>query len=241
MTNRSPHVVGAGETDIGLRNFMLGTYRYMAAAMAVTAGVAYFGGQMIQANPQIAGILSSPFMLLGFVIAIPFLFGGVARKIHTMSLGGMHAFLFGFSAFLGVFMSMVTIFVPGMIIAKIFFMTVAMFAALSLFGYSTERNLSTFIKYAFAAFLGYVAINILGAFFPALRPTGTLDIIINVVALAAIAMITAWETQMLKRTYYSVAGNTAMANKMSAFGAASLLLAFVNMFNILLSLFGGGE
>lgn len=238
MNDRSPQIVGAGETDIGLRNFMLGTYRYMAAAMAVTAGVAYFGGQFIKSSPQLLGILYNPFTLLAFIIAIPFLFGGVARKIHTMSLSGMHMFLFGFAAFLGVFMSAVSLYAPGIVVAKIFFMTVAMFAALSLFGYSTGRNLTTFAKYAFAAFLGFIAIQVLGMFVPALRPTGTLDIIINVVGLAAIAMITAWETQMLKATYYGSAGNPAMANKLSAFGAASLLLAFVNMFNILMSLFG---
>jgi FtsH-binding integral membrane protein len=237
--NQFNNAVGnSAKVDVGLKNFMLGTYRYMAMAMAVTAGVAYFGGQAIQSNPQLMGLLSSPFLLLGFVIAIPLLFAGVGRKLPTMSLGGVQAFLFGFAAFMGVFMSAVSAFVPGMIIAKIFFMTVAMFAALSLFGYSTQRNLSTFVKYAFAAFIGYVAISLLGAFFPALRPSGPMDTIINVIALAAIAMITAWETQMLKRVYYSAAGNPAMMDKMSAYGAASLLLAFVNMFQILLSLFG---
>lgn len=234
--NNPANTVGA--TDVGLRNFMLGTYRYMAMAMAVTAGVAFFGGQAIQTNPQLMGLLSSPFLLLGFVIAIPVLFGAVGRKLPTMSQGGVVAFLFGFAAFMGVFMSAVSAFVPGMVIAKIFFMTVAMFAALSLFGYSTQRNLSTFVKYAFAAFIGYVAINVLGMFFPALRPTGPMDIIINVIALGAIAMITAWETQMLKRVYYGNAGNPAMEGKLAAYGAASLLLAFVNMFQILLSLFG---
>lgn len=239
MSNNFNQSVGTTtETDIGLRNFMLGTYRYMAMAMAVTAGVAYFGGQAIQANPQLMGLLSSPFLLLGFVIAIPLLFAGVGRKLPTMSQGGVVAFLFGFAAFMGIFMSAVSAFVPGMVIAKIFFMTVAMFGALSLFGYSTQRNLSTFVKYAFAAFIGYVAISLLGAFFPALRPSGPMDTIINVIALAAIAMITAWETQMLKRVYYGNAGNPAMEGKLAAFGAASLLLAFINMFQILLSLFG---
>ena len=65
-----------------------------------------------------------------------------------------------------------------------------------------------------------------------------MDIVISVVALLAIAFITAWETQMLKRIYYGVQGDAAMESKMSAFGAASLLLAFINMFQILLSLFG---
>ncbi len=237
MTNRSPQTMGTA-TDVGLKNFMVGTYRWMAVAMAITAGVAFYGGQFIKSSPQLMGILFNPFMLLGFVIAIPVLFGAIGRKVHTMSRGGMMAFLFGFSAFLGVFMSAVSLFTPGMVIAKIFFMTVAMFAALSLFGYSTERNLSTYIKYAIAAFMGYVAISLLGAFFPALRPTGPLDIIINVVALAAIAFITAWETQMLKQTYYGAQGNATLMQNLPIFGAASLLLAFVNMFNILLSLFG---
>ncbi len=238
MNDFNQNLASGAQTDVGLRDFMLGTYRYMAMAMLVTAGVAFYGGQMIQSNPQLMGLLRSPFILLGFVIAIPVLFGAVGRKLPSMSLGGVLTFLFGFAAFLGVFMSAVSAFVPGVIIAKIFFMTVAMFGALSLFGYSTGRNLSTFVKYAFAAFLGYVAISLLGAFFPAFRPSGTLDIIINVVALGAIAMITAWETQMLKRVYYGTQGNAMMMKKMSAYGAASLLLAFVNMFQILLSLFG---
>ena len=237
--NQFNNTVGnSAKVDLGLKNFMLGTYRYMAMAMAVTAGVAYFGGQAIQSNPQLLSMLRNPIITLGFIFAIPLLFGAVGRKLPTMSLGGVQAFLFGFAAFMGVFMSAVSAFVPGMIIAKIFFMTVAMFGALSLFGYSTERNLSTYVKYAFAAFIGYIVINVLGMFIPALRPTGPMDIIINLIALAAIAMITAWETQMLKRVYYSAQGNPAMMNKMSAYGAASLLLAFVNMFQILMSLFG---
>ena len=238
MNQFNNQVASRPEMDVGLRGFMLGTYRWMAMAMGVTAVVAYFFGQYMLANPAVASFVFSPFVLLGFVIAIPVLFGAVGRKLPGMSMGGVLTFLFGFAAFMGVFMSAIAIGVNPMITAKIFLMTVAMFGALSIFGYSTERNLSTFVKYAFAAFLGYVVISVLGAFFPALRPTGTLDIIINVVALAAIAMITAWETQMLKRTYYAFAGDAGMTSKMSAFGAASLLLAFINMFQILLSLFG---
>lgn len=226
------------DTELGLKSFMLGTYRYMTMAMAVTAAVAYFAGQYFLANPSVFSIIRSPFVLLGFVIAIPVLFGAIGNKLHTMSRGGVMTFLFGFAAFLGIFVSAIGMFYNPMIIAKIFFMTVAMFAGLSLFGYTTGRNLGTFVKYAFIAFTAYVGISVLGMFFPALRPTGPLDIIINVVALGAIAMIVAWETQMLKRTYYGAANNPALMDKLSLFGAASLLLAFVNMFQILLSLFG---
>ncbi len=234
MNDFNTPVGASADTDVGLKNFMLGTYRYMAMAMLVTAGVAYVSAPYVA---QI-GLFRSPFALLAFVIAIPVLFGAVGAKLHSMSKGGMMAFLFGFAAFLGLFMSAITIAFPGVVLAKVFFMTVAMFGALSLFGYTTQRNLGTFVKYAFAAFIGYVAISLLGAFFPSLRPTGPLDVIINIVALAAIALITAWETQMLKRVYYGASGDAMMMDKLSAYGAASLLLAFVNMFQILLSLFG---
>ena len=239
MTNRTPQSVGGHTTtDVGLRNFMLGTYRYMMMAMAVTAAVAYFGGQYLTTNPPALGLLYNPITLIGFIIAIPLLFGAVGSKLPTMSLGGVLTFLFGFAAFMGVFMSVITLQFRVEVIAKIFFMTVALFGALSFFGHTTERNLSAFAKYAFAAFFAYIAINVLGMIFPSMAPTGTVEVVVSGIALLAISVITAWETQMLKRIYYSVAGNAAMESKMAAYGAASLLLAFVNMFQILLSLFG---
>lgn len=226
------------ETDVGLRSFMLGTYRYMAMAMAVTATTAFFVGQALIANPALVGLIYNPVVAIGLFFGIMFGFGMIGRKLPSMSLGGVLAFLFGFAAVMGVLMSAYAAFYNPIIVAKIFFMTVAMFAGLSLFGYTTERNLTTFVKYAAIAFGAYILINLAGMIFPALRPTGPLDVIINVVALGAIAMITAWETQMLKRVYYGSAGNPAMMSKLSAFGAASLLLAFINMFQILMSLFG---
>lgn len=233
--------VGASaETDLGLKSFMLGTYRYMAMAMAVTAGVAFFVGQAILANPALIGLIYNPIVAIISIGVIMFGFGAVGKKLPSMSLGGVLTFLFGFAAFMGVLMSAYASLYDPMIVAKIFFMTVAMFAGLSLFGYTTGFNLSSIIKYAAAAFMAYIAIAVVGMFIPALSVTagGTFGMVINVIALAAIAVITAYETQMLKRIYYGSAGNPAMMKKLSAFGAASLLLAFINMFQILMSLFG---
>jgi len=119
--------IGTGaDTDVGLRNFMLGTYRYMAMAMLVTAGVAYFVGQAIIANPQILGLVYNPVTAIATFLIIVFGFGAVGRKLPSMSLGGVQAFLFGFAAFMGVFMSAYASIYNPMIVAKIFFMTVAM-------------------------------------------------------------------------------------------------------------------
>ncbi|WP_026942649.1 Bax inhibitor-1/YccA family protein [Hellea balneolensis] len=241
MNEQYNQSVGAGaETDIGLKSFMLGTYRYMAMAMGVTATVAFLVGQAILANPALIGFIYNPIVAIASIGIIMFGFGAVGKKLPSMSLGGVLTFLFGFAAFMGVLMSAYASLYNPMIVAKIFFMTVAMFAGLSLFGYTTGFNLSSIIKYAAAAFMGYILIAVVGMFIPALSVTagGTFGIVINVIALAAIAVITAWETQMLKRIYYGSVGNPAMMKKLSAFGAASLLLAFINMFQILMSLFG---
>jgi FtsH-binding integral membrane protein len=240
MNDYNNPVSQGAETDVGLRSFMLGTYRYMAMAMAVTAGVAFFVGQAIIANPNLLGLVYNPVVAIASFFIIVFGFGAVGRKLPSMSLGGVLAFLFGFAAFMGVLMSAYAALYNPMIVAKIFFMTVAMFGALSLFGYTTGFNLNAIIKYAAAAFLGFIIIGFVGMFVPALSIVGggTFAIVMNVIALAAIAAITAWETQTLKRIYYGSVGNPEMMKKLSAFGAASLLLAFINMFSILMNLFG---
>jgi len=241
MNEQYNRTVGvSAETDLGLKSFMLGTYRYMAMAMGVTAVVAFLVGQAILANPALIGLIYNPVVAIASIVIIMFGFGAVGKKLPSMSLGGVLTFLFGFAAFMGVLMSAYASLYNPMIVAKIFFMTVAMFAGLSLFGYTTGFNLSSIIKYAIAAFMGYVLIGVVGMIYPPLSVTagGTFGIVINVIALAAIAIITAWETQTLKRIYYGSVGNPAMMKKLSAFGAASLLLAFINMFQILMSLFG---
>ena len=83
-------VAETGEIDLGLKSFMLGTYRYMALAMAVTASVAFLAKDIL---PH-AVLRGNPFILLGFVIAIPVLFGSVGAKLPTMSKAGVLRFLF---------------------------------------------------------------------------------------------------------------------------------------------------
>ena len=234
--------VGTGApTDVGLANFLKGTYRHMAMAMAVTAGVAWLTGQAIQGGMIPLSLVYNPITMIGSFLVIVFGFGAVGRKLPSMSNGGVLAFLFGFAAFMGVLMSAYTFAYDPMIVAKIFFMTVAMFGALSLFGYTTKFNLSGIVKYAFAAFLGVIAISFVGMFYPPLSifAGGTVGMVINLVGLAAVSVIAAWETQHLKRVYYAYANDTSMQGKMQAFGAASLLLTFINMFTFLMNIFGG--
>jgi len=235
------------DTDLGLRTFMLGTYRYMTLAMLVTMGVAWAFGNFVLINTpfepasglsSIGMMVKNPIAALALTFGIMFAFGGVGAKLHSMSVSGVKTFLFGFAAVMGIWMSALAVFVDPMIVAKIFFMAAVAFASVSLIGYVTKKDLGTIAKFCIMAFFGYIAYRLLSMFIPGIAATGPLDQVISVIGLLAICGITAWETQTLKRTYYATAGNPAMAEKMSVFGAASLLLSFINIFSILMSLFG---
>jgi len=226
-------------TDVGLRNFMLGTYRYMAMAMGVAGIVAYFFAQYLSANPELLGVMFGNWIMpVVFFGAVIFGFGIVGRKLASMSKGAMLAFLFGMAAMLGAFSAPVALFYNPMIVAKVFFMTTALFASLSLFGYTTEKDLWKYAKLAIPVFIGFAVLMLLGSIFPAMAFSGTLEIVLLVVGLLALSVLVAWETQALKAMYYGSLGNANIQQNLSIFGAASLLLSFYNMFHILLSLFG---
>ena len=236
------NVAGGAATDVGLASFLKGTYRHMAMAMGVTAVVAFLTGQAVMNGTIPISLIYNPVTAIGSFLVIVFGFGAVGRKLPSMSNGGVLAFLFGFAAFMGVLMSAyATAAYDPMIVAKIFFMTVAMFGALSMFGYTTKFNLGGIVKYAIAAFFGVIAISFVGMFYPPLSifAGGTFGLILNLVGLGAVSVIAAWETQHLKRVYYAYANDASMQSKMQAFGAASLLLTFINMFSFLMNIFGG--
>lgn len=238
MNDRSPQYVGAGETDIGLRNFMVGTYRYMAMAMAVAAGVSYLLSQYFMANPASIKFLANPVMAIGLFVGIMFGFGYVGKNINRMSETSMFVFLFAMAGVLGAFFSLSVLFYPGMLIAKVFFMTVALFAALSLFGYSTERNLWSIAKYAAGIFMAVILLYMASFVIPAFQIAGPMDLVLSTVALIAISILVAWETQALKATYYGSVGNPSLSKKLALFGATSLLLSFYNMFQFMLNIMG---
>ncbi|MCF6221099.1 MAG: Bax inhibitor-1/YccA family protein [Robiginitomaculum sp.] len=237
-------VAQGGEMDLGLRSFMLGTYKYMVAAMAVSALTAYLFGTYVLLTPSgnlssIGHMLNSPAAAIGLVIGIMVMFGAVGRKMYSMSVGAVKVFLFSFAGVMGVWLSSIAVMVDPMISVRIFFMATVAFLGVSLVGYTIKKDLGGIAKFFIMVFVGFVAINILGMFIPALAMSGTAGFIFNLVGLVAICGITAWETQSLKRIYYNTAGNPEMAEKMAVYGAASLLLAFINIFSILMSMFGG--
>ncbi len=225
------------EVDEGLRSYMLGIYNYMATAVGVT-GVAAFGtATWAVNNPAVANALyNSPLrwviMLapLAFVLVLSF-------GINKLSRSAATALFYTFAVVMGVSMSWIFMVFSLGSITQTFFVTAAAFGALSLYGYTTKRNLSAMGTFLMMGLFGLIIAMIVNIFVG----SSALQFAINVIGVLIFAGLTAWDTQRLKHMYDVVKHNGEAMAKASIMGALSLYLDFVNMFMFLLQFLGNRE
>lgn len=217
--------------DAGLRSFMLKVYNYMAVALGVSGGVAYFASTSAPLMNAIYGntILMWTVMLapLGFVFYLSF-------RINKMSFKAAQTTFWVYSAVMGLSLSYIFLLYTGASIAKTFFIAASMFGAMSLYGYTTKRDLTAMGSFLIMGVIGIILALIVNAFVQSTM----MDMIISVVAVIVFAALTAYDTQKLKTIYYQVAGNAELAGKASIMGALNLYIDFINMFVFLLRLIG---
>lgn len=225
------------EYDAGLRSYMLGIYNYMALALAVTGiaalGTAYFA----QTNPAVAQALyASPlrwvimFAPLAFVMVLSF-------GIHKLSTPAAQAAFWAFAAVMGISISWIFMVFTGSSIVQTFFVTAAAFGGLSLYGYTTQRNLSGMGSFLIMGVIGLIIASIVNIFLA----SSAMSFAISVLGVLIFAGLTAYDTQRLKNEYDMVAGNAAVMARATIMGALSLYLNFINMFMFLLQFLGNRE
>ena len=214
--------------DQGLRSYMLRVYNYMGGALAVTGLVAWFSQGLVaqlaqQHSPLMYLLIFAP---LGFVLVLSF-------GIQRMSLGAAQATFWGYAAVMGLSMSTIFLVYTYTSIAQMFFITAATFLAMSLWGYTTKRDLAGMGHFLFMGVIGIVIASVVNIF---LRSPG-LYFAISVIGVLVFTGLTAWDTQRIKEMYWD--GDTAViAGKKAIMGALALYLDFVNLFMFLLQLFG---
>src|ERR1700753_3975875 len=225
---------GAGNAalaiDAGLRSYMLRIYNQMAAGVALTALVAWLTYQVT--GPA---LLQSPLMWV-FILAPLGLVLLSSARINTLPVTAARWLFFVYAALVGVSLSILFHIYTNSSITRVFFITAAMFGALSLFGYTTRRDLSGFGSFLFMGLIGIIIASLVNLFLA----SSALQFIVSVVGVLVFAGLTAWDTQRLKNDYiygYASAGGD-VAERAAITGALSLYLKFINLFTLLLQLLG---
>lgn len=219
--------------DAGLRGYMLSVYNYMASGVLLTGIVA-----LLFANSGLAAqILAGPGILKYVIMFAPLIFVMVMSfGVNRLSTGAMQAMFWAYAAVMGLSLSSIFLVYTGTSIAQTFFATAAAFAGLSLWGYTTKRDLSGFGTFLIMGLVGLLVASLINLF---LR-SSAMDLVISVIGVLLFAGLTAYDTQKIKSIYAHVAG-TDMMGKSVVMGALSLYLDFINMFLFLLRFMGSSR
>lgn len=224
---------GAASVDAGLRRYMLSVYNYMFSGILLTGLVAMFfawGGE----NSPAAHIMVGGGVLRYVIMFAPLAFVlGMSFGQGRMSAATLQAMFWGFAVAMGLSLSTVFLVYTGTSIAQAFFATAAAFAGLSLYGYTTKRDLSAFGTFLIMGLVGLIVASLLNLFFQ----SGPFALVISIVGVLLFAGLTAYDTQRTKSLYAYVAG-TADEQRVVIMSALSLYLDFINMFLFILRLFG---
>lgn len=214
--------------DVGLRAHMQRVYAYMGGGLALTGLLAW-----IVANTALAGIIfGTPLkwlvMLapLGFVMFMSF-------KMETISVGTLRALFWAFCATMGLSMASIFMVFTGESVARVFLITSCTFGAMSLYGYTTKRDLTSMGSFMLMGVFGLMIASLVNIF----MMSPMLQWVMSVAGVAIFTGLAAWDTQRIKQSYAEHYG--AEANeKLAVFGALSLYMDFINAFQYLLQLMG---
>ena len=226
--------VGAGvDIDVGLRDYMLRIYNYMASGLALTGIVAYVFAAG-DANSMYASVARTPLIYLvmlaplGFVLVLSF-------GINRMQASTAQALFWLFSGVMGLSLASIFLHFTGASIARVFFITAGTFAAMSLYGYTTQRDLTQFGSFLMMGLIGIILASLVNVFLA----SSALQFAISVIGVIVFVGLTAYDTQRIKEMYFQIDHSDGqIAGKTAIMGALSLYLDFINLFMMLLQLLG---
>ena len=228
--------------DAGLRSYMLGVYNYMMMGLAVIGAAALFIN--VSGNAALENAVRSLYLPaflaligLGFFSKKLYMDGSATRgqAVFWIEVALWSVVVAGFSSAYNL-----------QSVIKVFFMTSALFGAISLYGYTTNRNLTPFAQAAGMIMLGLILLMLVNIGFAVfggqpLFAGGLWSILVSVLVIVLVSVMAAWETQNIKQMYYALYTNGQASAKFAVLGASMLLSSFVVLFIHLLSLFGGRD
>jgi FtsH-binding integral membrane protein len=235
--NRAGTITDQAAFDVGLRAHMVRVYNYMASGLALSGIVAFavFNfGEVASLFFQVERGFVVGMNMLGWVaIFAPLgLLLLVSFRAQSMSVGAVQAVYWAVTALMGVSLSLLLFRYTGASVARTF-VTAAAFGALSLYGYTTKRDLTAMGKFLFMGLIGLILAGLVNMIWP----SGTMSFIISAAGVLIFSGLIAYDTQKIKEQYAQAWG-TDTAEKVAIFGALSLYLDFVNLFQFLMMFLG---
>ncbi|MBB2907720.1 hypothetical protein FHR76_004128 [Rhizobium sp. RAS22] len=222
--------------DEGLRAYMLKVYNLMALALVIT-GVAAFGTYTLAAsNPAVQQLLfASPLRWVVMLAPLALVFF-LSFRIQSMSVSAAQTTFWVYAALMGVSLSSIFLVYTGQSIVQTFFVTAASFGALSLYGYTTKKDLSGMGSFLIMGLFGLIIASIVNIFLA----SSALQFAISAIGVLIFAGLTAYDTQKIKEMYFD-ADDVAVAGRKAIMGALTLYLDFINLFTFLLQFLGNRD
>jgi len=242
VTARGGFADRTAAVDAGLRAYMLRVYNYMAGAVALTGVVAWLCFQNAVVTNEagaITGLTSFGQMILGgytpiiLMLATLGLVFFISFRIDRLQYSTALTLFMVYAALLGVTLAPIFVTYTGASITRVFFISAASFGALSLYGYTTQRDLSAMGSFLIMGLFGLILASLVNLIWP----SGALSFAISVIGVGVFAGLTAYDTQKIKEMYDSMDDDGTMGRK-AIMGALSLYLDFINLFLMLLRLVG---
>jgi uncharacterized protein len=222
--------------DEGLRAYMLRVYNLMALGLAITGVVAYGAftlavqdnqltafGQMLFTSPLKWVVMLAPLGMVFFLSA----------RVHTMSVAGAQMAFWIFAGLMGLSLSSIFLVFTGASITQTFFVTAAAFGALSLYGYTTKRDLTAMGSFLVMGVFGLILAMIVNIF----MQSSALQFAISAIGVLIFSGLTAYDTQRIKEMYFE-GDDVMVSGRKAIMGALQLYLDFINLFTFLLQFLG---
>lgn len=219
----------AAEFDAGLRKHLLSVYNYMASGLLLTGIVAMFVASSPEAMRTIHGTpLRFVVMLAPLAFTMVLSFG-----IQRLSAAAVQGLFWAFSAAMGLSLSTIFVVYTGASIAQVFFISAAMFGTMSLWGYTTGRDLTGMGNFMMMGLIGILIAGLVNLFLQ----SSALHMVTSILGVIIFTGLTAYDTQKIKETYAENWGAESLS-KIAIMGALTLYLDLINIFLMLLQLFG---
>jgi hypothetical protein len=233
FNSKTSFASAAGRTstyDASLRAYMVKVYNFMAIALGLSGVTAFLVSsspalmQLFFGSPLAFVVMLAP---LGFVIFF-------AHRLNKISVAKAQTYLWIYSGLMGLSLSTIFVAYTGTSVARIFFITASVFGSMSLYGYTTKKDLTGMGSFLMMGLIGLIIASLVNIFLK----SSAMQFALSVIGTFLFIGLTAYDTQRIKQTYYQFAGNSEMVGKAAVMGALNLYMDFINLFIMLLQLFG---